>query len=158
MLDLYADINAKPVLPQLLRAAERYGLELYLVTADFLYADTNVHLILAQDDQVKPGSWIAANILRDDICITADFRLAEACILRGAEALSPDGRLWDANALDEGTIRSAPNPRGFAQRLEAAIVSTRAINRFALTSWPDLPPTRRDAPMHRLPMPRAALG
>jgi uncharacterized protein YaiI (UPF0178 family) len=142
MTDLYVDIDAHRVLPQALRAAERYSLELYVVTRDYLYADANVHLILAQEDQASPGHWIAENIRPGDICVTADSGLATGCTLRGAQALSPAGRLWDDGSVRSATLNSAPNPRAFAQRLEAAIIVGRAANRLALASWRGLPGTR----------------
>jgi uncharacterized protein YaiI (UPF0178 family) len=134
MTDLYVDLDAQRVLPQVLRVAERYSLELYIVTRDYLHADANVHLILAQEDLPDPGAWIAANIRQGDICVTADIGLATSCTLRGAQALSPAGWLWGDRSVHPA-LHSAPNPRAVAQRLEATIIAGRAANRVALVSW-----------------------
>jgi uncharacterized protein YaiI (UPF0178 family) len=130
MLDLFVDVDCRPVLPQVLRAAERYLLELYVVTRDYVHADANVHLILAQEDEANSGAWIAANIRPGDICITGDPRLASSCILRGAQALSPAGRLWCGDSAGVGVIGAVPNPRSFTQRLEATIIAARATGRL----------------------------
>jgi uncharacterized protein YaiI (UPF0178 family) len=135
MTDLYVDIDTRPVLPQALRAAERYSLDLYIVTRDYLSADANVHLILAQEDQPNPGFWIAANICHGDICVTGDIGLATSCTLRGAHSLSPAGRLWGDRSIHPSALPATPNPRAFAQRLEAVIIAGRAANRLALASW-----------------------
>jgi uncharacterized protein YaiI (UPF0178 family) len=158
MTDLYVDIDARPVFPQALRAAERYSLELYIVTRDYLHADANVHLILAQEDQPNPGFWIAGNIRRGDICVTADSGLATSCAVRGAQALSPAGRLWGADGVHLTALNSAPNPRAFAQRLEAAIIAGHGANRLALGSWRGAARTERGATMPGPVLRRASFG
>ena len=89
MLDLFVDIDNCPVYPQVLRAAQRHGLELYVITRDYLHADENVHLIFAQEDGLGARDWIVANISRGDICITDDRALASTCLLRGAADEAP---------------------------------------------------------------------
>jgi len=130
MLDLYVDIDALAAYPQVLHAAQRHSLDLYVVTRDYLPATENVHLIALQDDQLNGGGWIAANISRGDICVTADPGLATNCIWRGALALSPIGRQWGVDAAgDEARVVAGPwssDARAFVQRLEKAIASARA--------------------------------
>jgi uncharacterized protein YaiI (UPF0178 family) len=131
-MNIYLDIDAHKVLAQALHAAQRHAFELYVVTRDYLRAGDNVHLILVEDRQANRGGWIAANILRGDICVTGDPELAASCILRGAAALSPIGRQWSGDGVNDDIARGAagnlserwmPDARLFAQRLERAIVA-----------------------------------
>jgi uncharacterized protein YaiI (UPF0178 family) len=113
MLDLFVDIDNCRAYPQVLGAAQRHGLELYVVTRDYLHADANVHLIVAhEEDGVGARDWIAANIRRGDICVTDDRALASGCLLRGAVVVEP-----------------AVDSRSFAQRLDLAIASARSAAR-----------------------------
>jgi uncharacterized protein YaiI (UPF0178 family) len=168
MLDLFVDIETCPVFPQIVRAAQRHALELYVVTRDYLPADANVHLILAEEDEDTAQRWIAANISRGDICVTQDAILASDCRRRGALALTPTGKAWsghDANATGPRSVSLAYaplNPRAdggarvFAQRLEWVIAAALADSRR-----PVLPGSRlvRAAPAVARPWPsRIAVG
>jgi uncharacterized protein YaiI (UPF0178 family) len=133
MLDIYLDIDAKPALPQVQRAAELHSLELYVVTRDYLRADLNLHLILVQDDQVDAGAWILGNIGFGDICVTGDPKLAASCVMRGAQALSPGGTVWRTDV--QSAIHREVSVT-FAQCLEAAIVAARAAGQVALAPRP----------------------
>jgi uncharacterized protein YaiI (UPF0178 family) len=149
MLDLYVAVDAHAVYQQTLRAAQRYSLDLFLVTRDYLHCDANVHLIIAEEGRGDGAAWITANISGGDICITADIRLAGASVARGAVALSPTGRAWNGDFAGGMTDprasngqqpssgsagRWAPEARAFAQQLETAIVATRAANPRSLAS------------------------
>ena len=147
MSDIYLDLDVHATYLQALRAARRYALDVYVISRDYLPVDENVHLIAVEDDQVNGGAWIIANILRGDICVTADPGVAAKCIERGALALSPAGRQWgDIGNIDAqrfGEQRPA-EARGFAQRLDKAILSTRTASAriFTPSRWlgkPDLP-------------------
>jgi uncharacterized protein YaiI (UPF0178 family) len=132
MLDLYLEIDAHGVYPQVVRAAQRHALDVFIVSSDYLPTDGNIHLIAVEDDLVNGGAWILANIGRGDICVTANSGLAVNCILRGATALSPSGRQWGADAIgDDAKGFAEPwaaNPELFAQRLEKAIASARGMS------------------------------
>jgi uncharacterized protein len=128
MLDLYLEIDASNVYSDALRAAQRHGLDLYVITRDFLAGDGHVHVVAIQDDQVNGSAWILANISRGDICVTADPRLATKCIQCGAVALSPNGRQWGIDALNNDIEAGNPLPsfRSFGLRLERSIAAARA--------------------------------
>jgi uncharacterized protein YaiI (UPF0178 family) len=139
MLNLYVDLDAHTVFSQIFRMAQRYRLELYVVTADFWHVDEKVHLIAAQEDDLNSSAWIAANISRGDICVTSDPNLATNCLLRGARALSPAGRFWSGDAINETTIGAAANPQACMRALEGAILAGRSAGRGALGSLPGFP-------------------
>jgi uncharacterized protein YaiI (UPF0178 family) len=140
MMNLYVDIDAHMVFPQILRMAQRYRLELYVVTTDFWHVDEKVHLIVAQeDDDINGSAWIAANIERGDICVTSDPSLATNCLLRGARALSPAGRFWAGDGINETTIGAAASPQACMRALEGAILAGRTAGRSVLGSLPCFP-------------------
>jgi uncharacterized protein YaiI (UPF0178 family) len=142
MLDLFVDIDNCPVFPQIVRAAQRHLLDIYVVTCDYLTVDANVHLILAQEDDEAAREWIGTNISRGDICVTSEPGLARSCLLRGAVALAPNGRIWTTDLINTttgatsvgrarpGDLRDAwtGDPRTFTQRLEIAIAGMRAAD------------------------------
>ena len=109
------------------------------------------HVILAEGDYViahgrfsghgRPRSWIAADIGRGDICVTGDPNLATNCLLRGAQAMSPAGRLWAGDGGNEATIGAAANPQACLRALERAILAGRSVGRVALESRRGFSPT-----------------
>jgi hypothetical protein len=146
MTDIYLDVDVDAIYLQAMRAVRRCALEVYVISRDYLPVEENVHLIAIENDQVNGSSWIAANILRGDICVTADPDVAATCINRGALALSPAGRQWgdpDSQAFPE---QWRADPRAFAQRLDRAILSIRATSTQASASRRDAAPAGFTAP------------
>jgi uncharacterized protein YaiI (UPF0178 family) len=134
MLDLFIDIDRCPVLPQVLRVAQRHLLPLYVVTRDYVELGGDVHLILAQADDAGGADWIAANIGQGDICITDEAKLAAACLRRGAFALMSSGVAWTVEVVASAAVpvstprlgRGDIDTRQFAQRLDATIAEVRS--------------------------------
>jgi uncharacterized protein YaiI (UPF0178 family) len=162
MLDLYLELDARGVYPQLARAAQRHALDVFIVSNDYLPTGDNVHLIAIEDNQVNGGAWVLANIGRGDICVTANSGLAVNCILRGALALSPSGRQWGADAVgDDAKGFAEPwaaNAELFAQRLEKAIASARAMSPRPLSPPPRLSRTGVAGSSQRARMSRPAFA
>jgi len=162
MLDLYLELDAHGVYPQVVRAAQHHVLDVFVVSKDYFPTDSNIHLIAAEDDQQNGGRWVLANIGRGDICVTANSGLAVNCILRGALALAPSGRQWGADAVgDDARGFAEPwaaNTELFAQRLEKAIASARGMNTRLFASSPGLARTGAGGFSPRGPMSRAAFG
>ena len=142
MLDLFVNYDACPVFAQVLRAAQRDGLELYIVTRDYLRVGSNVHLILHEG--AAGDLWIAANIDSNDICVTTEPELIARCLLRGAAALAPDGTIWSQDAFGaavaairerswpfRGASRAEPavDPGFFSRRLDQLIATARRRDR-----------------------------
>ena len=159
MLDLYVDIDAHAAYPHALRAAQRHMLDLYVVTHDFLAPEANVHLVLAQEDQLNAGTWIGGNISRGDICITSDAKVASNCVLHGALALTPNGRRWntggggEADRPNDASLTWPAASRTLAHRLEQAIVTARSVS-----SSSTAPPPRFSRLPQLQPSLRAAIG
>jgi uncharacterized protein YaiI (UPF0178 family) len=162
MLDLYLELDAHGVYRQVMRAAQRHMLDVFIVSNDYLPTDDNIHLIAVEDDQVNASAWVLANIGRGDICVTANSGLAVNCILRGALALSPSGRQWGADVVgDDAKAFAEPwaaNAELFAQRLEKAITSTRGMSARSFAPSPGFSRAGAGGWSPRAPMSRAALG
>jgi uncharacterized protein len=172
MLELFVDMENCPVFPQIVRAAQRHLLDVYVVTCDYLATDANVHLILAQDDGATAREWIGANISRGDICVTSEPRLAESCLKRGAVALAPNGRIWTAELINAavsaasggrvgpGKRRDAwiGDPRTFAQRLENTIAAARAAGGRSSQRASGFDHFALEPAMRSFPQPHSAVG
>jgi uncharacterized protein YaiI (UPF0178 family) len=161
MLDLYIDVDAHAVYPQILRIAQRHSLELYVVTNDYLHGDPTVHLIAAEDDQANGSAWITGNITRGDICITGDSGLAVNCLVLGALALSPTGRPWVGGGIEreaKGAESWPLDARAFALCLEQIIASMRVAGQRGFTAPQNLSGARLGEAHQRAPLPRFAFA
>ena len=96
MLDIYVDADACPVKEEVLRVAERHGLEVYFVSNGYLRPINNrkVHIILVESGPDVADNWIAERIGDGDIAITSDILLAQRCLNNNASAVGPNGKLF----------------------------------------------------------------
>lgn len=96
MLDIYVDGDACPVKAEIIRVAERYGLQVYLVSNGGLRPspNPNIHLIIVASGPDIADDWIAQRASAGDIAITADILLAGRCLAHGATVLSPQGKAF----------------------------------------------------------------
>lgn len=94
MLKIYVDADACPVKAEVLRVAERHGLEVYMVSNGGLRPvnDPNVHMVQVPSGADVADDWIVEHIEEKDIVITADILLADRCVKREASVVSPSGK------------------------------------------------------------------
>jgi hypothetical protein len=97
---IYVDADACPVKAETVKVAERHGLPVVFVANAWLAVPRAPRVRV----QVVPGSfdaaddWIAGQVGRDDVVITADIPLAARCLKAGARVLKPSGqRFTDDN-------------------------------------------------------------
>ena len=97
---IYVDADACPVKAETVKVAERHGLPVVFVANAWLAVPRAPRVRV----QVVPGSfdaaddWIAGQVERDDVVITADIPLASRCLKAGARVLKPSGqRFTDDN-------------------------------------------------------------
>lgn len=90
---IYVDADACPVRDEVLKVAERHGIEVTYVTNGGLRPSRHplARIVVVEQGADVADRWIAERIGSDDICITADVPLAAACVARGAAVLGPDG-------------------------------------------------------------------
>jgi Uncharacterized protein conserved in bacteria len=111
---IYVDADACPVKPEVLKVAERHGLEVTFVANSGLRPsrDPMVHNVIVSGAFDAADDWIAERATTGDIVITADVPLAGRCVAKGALVTGPTGRV-----LDEGNIGMATAMRDLGAHL-----------------------------------------
>ena len=111
---IYVDADACPVKPEILKVAERHGLEVTLVANSGLRPsrDPMVKNIIVSGAFDAADDWIAERAGPSDIVITADVPLAGRCVGAGAMVTGPTGRIFD-----EANIGMATAMRDLGQHL-----------------------------------------
>ena len=93
-LTIYVDADACPVKAETVKVAERHALQVVFVANSWIQVPRGPRIRV----QVVPGSfdaaddWIAAQVARDDIVVTADIPLASRCLKMGARVLGSSGK------------------------------------------------------------------
>lgn len=151
MLNIYVDADACPVKEEVYRVAERYDLDVNVVANSRMRVpyENRIRLKVVGDGFDAADDWIAENVERDDIVITADIPLAARCLEKGATVIGSGGRpftednIGDAMASREllselretGEITGGPPPFAkkdrsrFLQRLDEAVHAIRRRRR-----------------------------
>lgn len=98
---IYVDADACPVKPEILKVAERHGLEVSFVANSGLRPsrDPMIHNIIVSGAFDAADDWIAERAGQGDIVITADVPLAGRCVAKGAQVTGPSGRIFDATNI-----------------------------------------------------------
>ena len=94
---IYVDADACPVKPEILKVAERHGMEVTFVANSGLRPsrDPMVRNVIVSGAFDAADNWIADHVVDDDIVVTADVPLAVRCVEKGAHVTGPTGRLFD---------------------------------------------------------------
>lgn len=106
---IFVDADACPVKPEVLKVAARHGLKTILVANSGLRPsrDPLVQNVIVGSGFNEADDWIAGHAGPGDICVTNDVPLASRCVEKGALAVSPTGRIFDAtNAGDALAARN----------------------------------------------------
>ena len=143
MLDIFVDADACPVKQEVYRVANRYGLNVTLVSNSWMRAppEDRISLIVVGDRLDAADDWIVEHVGENDIVISADIPLASRCLEKGAQVLGPSGRVFTDESIGEalatrellsqlrelGTVTGGPAPfrkrdrSRFLQRLDETI-------------------------------------
>ncbi|GEO85054.1 MULTISPECIES: YaiI/YqxD family protein [Alphaproteobacteria] len=94
---IYVDADACPVKPEILKVAERHGLEVTFVANSGLRPsrDPMVRNVIVSNGFDAADDWIAERAGAGDIVVTADVPLAGRCVAAGAFVTGPTGRVFD---------------------------------------------------------------
>jgi uncharacterized protein len=94
---IYVDADACPVKAEILKVAERHGLEVTFVANSGLRPsrDPMVRNVVVSAGFDAADNWIAEHAGQGDIVVTADVPLAARCVAAGAFATGPSGRVFD---------------------------------------------------------------
>lgn len=93
---IYIDADACPVKEEALKVAYRYGLQLFLVSNQWLRLEVGegVEKIVVPGDPDAADDWIADRVTQDDIVITQDIPLASRALKSGAYAIGNTGKAF----------------------------------------------------------------
>lgn len=93
---IYVDADACPVKAEVMRVAQRYGMEVTFVANSWmrLPEDWNAKLEVVEGSFDAADDWIAERLQKDDIVVTSDVPLAYRSIKAGARVIGPQGRLY----------------------------------------------------------------
>ena len=97
---IYVDADACPVKAETVKVAERHGLSVVFVANAWLAVPRapRVRVQVVSGSFDAADDWIAGQVQRDDVVITADIPLASRCLKAGARVLKPSGqRFTDDN-------------------------------------------------------------
>ncbi len=126
MSKIYIDADACPVKNEVYRVAERYELDVILVSNTWMNIpkSSRIRLQVVDGKFDAADDWIVDHAQTDDIVITADIPLASRCLDKDARALGPKGREFTKNNIgdimatreimshmrDLGTMTGGPAP------------------------------------------------
>jgi uncharacterized protein YaiI (UPF0178 family) len=102
---IYVDADACPVKAEILKVAERHGIEVTLVANSGLRPsrDPMVRNVIVSNGFDAADDWIAERAVEGDIVITADVPLAGRCVAAGAQVTGPTGRVFDKGNIGMAT-------------------------------------------------------
>jgi hypothetical protein len=98
---IYVDADACPVKTEIAKVAQRHGLPVVYVANAWMTLPRGPNLRL----QVVTGAfdaaddWIAQQVQRIDVVITADIPLASRCLKQGALVLGPGGKAFTGDNI-----------------------------------------------------------
>ncbi len=94
---IYVDADACPVKPEILKVAERHGIEVTFVANSGLRPsrDPMVHNVIVSSAFDAADNWIAEHAGPGDVVVTADVPLAGRCVGAGSLVTGPTGRVFD---------------------------------------------------------------
>ncbi len=144
MTILYIDADACPVKEEVYRVADRYKLQVFVVSNSWIRTpqSSRITSVVVDAGPDIADDWIAERAGPKDIVITADIPLAQRSLAAGAQALHPTGRVFTldnigaalaSRAIGEhlrsmGEITGGPKPFApsdrskFLQALDIAVV------------------------------------
>lgn len=103
VLRIYVDADACPVKDEVYRVAERYGLEVTLVSNSPLRVPAGrlVTQVLVREGLDAADDWIVEHAGENDIVITGDIPLASRSLRNGASVLGFSGKPFTADNIGD---------------------------------------------------------
>lgn len=100
-MEIFVDADACPVKAEVLRVAQRYGVQVHMVANSGMAAHRHplVTMVVVPPQPDAADDWIAEHVTAGDIVITADIPLAARCLEAGAAALGPQGKPFNENNI-----------------------------------------------------------
>ncbi len=100
-MEIFVDADACPVKDEIYEVAARHGLYVVLVANSRVGTPPGgaVEMVVVGKDADAADDWIAENIRRGDLAITADIPLAARCLEVGAKVLGSSGHPFDEEMI-----------------------------------------------------------
>lgn len=101
MTEIFVDGDACPVKDEVYAVAARLGLAVVVVANQRIHVPTDlgVEMVVVEEGPDAADDWIADEIRRNDVVITADIPLAARCLEVGAFALGTNGREFTPDSI-----------------------------------------------------------
>jgi uncharacterized protein YaiI (UPF0178 family) len=98
---ILVDADACPVKDEIVKVAERHGLQVTFVANSGLRPSRNpmIRNVIVSAGFDAADDWIAENAGLNDIVVTADIPLAARTLEKGALALGPTGRVFTVESI-----------------------------------------------------------
>jgi len=98
---IFVDADACPVKDEIYRVSGRYGLHVFIVANSVMMVPSSpmIERIVVEAGADVADDWIAEKAGPGDIVVTADIPLAARCVPKGAEVISPKGKVFDADSI-----------------------------------------------------------
>lgn len=125
-MKIYIDADACPVKNEVYRVAERYELDVILVSNTWMNTpkSNTIHLQVVDGKFDAADDWIVDHVQTNDIVISADILLAARCLEKDARVLGSKGKEFTQNNIgdimanreimshlrDLGTMTGGPAP------------------------------------------------
>jgi uncharacterized protein len=125
-ITIYVDADACPVKQEIYKVAERHSLPVIVVANSFINVPRlpSIKLQIVGEGLDVADDWIAEHTTARDIVITNDIPLADRVVKKGALAIAPHGKVFDANSMgmalatrnlmqdlrEQGAITGGPKP------------------------------------------------
>lgn len=134
---IYIDADACPVKEEIYRVAERHGVPVTVVAGGYIRIPQHplISRIAAGSAMDAADDWIAAQVDRASIVVTADVPLASRCVKQAATVLAPTGKPFTEDSIGMALavrnlmtdLRSSGEitggPRGFSPRDRSTFLS-----------------------------------
>ncbi|MDG1417555.1 MAG: YaiI/YqxD family protein [Maricaulis sp.] len=100
-MTIYVDADACPVKDEVIRVGERHQVEMLFVCDGGIRRPNSqwAKLVIVDQGADAADDWIAENIGKGDVCVTADIPLADRCLKAGGLAIDPRGKAFTAENM-----------------------------------------------------------
>lgn len=100
-ITLYVDADACPVKDEILKVAYRHNIPVFLVSNQWMRMEVGplVEKIVVSAGADEADNWIADNMDKHGIAITADIPLAKRCLDAGGYAIGPTGKEFSSDNI-----------------------------------------------------------
>jgi uncharacterized protein YaiI (UPF0178 family) len=152
-IEILVDGDACPVKQEIYKVAERHGVKTLLVANSGMAIprDAEVELVIVGKGFDEADDWIAERAGPSHIVVTADIPLASRSVAKGAQVISPTGKIFTESTIgnvlatrnlmqdlrEAGTITSGPKPFSAKDRsafLSALDIAVNRLKRAGFTS------------------------